>query len=126
MNEFYFFLHIVCVLLFLFGALCFGKKTLATFVAVSWLFANFFVSKQILLFGFEVTASDVYVMGGMFGSCLLQEIWGRDVAKKTMILSFYLLTFAALGAFFHVLYTPSSHDVMHYHYAALFEPAFRL
>ncbi len=117
MNELIFLLHCLAVLIFMLGAVRLGKDALVAFVSASWLFANFFVTKQIMLFGFEVTASDVYAIGGMLGVSLIQEFFGKTQAIRSVWISFFILAFAALTSFMHINYIPSPSDTMHGHFA---------
>jgi queuosine precursor transporter len=125
MNELIFCFHSIIIVLFLYTALYFGKEAVIACISACWLFANFFISKEIVLFGFEITASDVYAIGGMFGLSLLQEYWGKETARKAVFLSFGLLSFATTASYIHLQYTPSPHDTMHIHYSELLIPQAR-
>lgn len=113
MNEVIFLLHCSTLLTLLFIALRFGKETLTCYLAGCWLLANFFVTKQILFFGFEVTASDAYAVGGMVGANVLQQFYGRSAALQAIWISMGLLLFAAIGSAIHLAYIPSPHDTIH-------------
>jgi uncharacterized integral membrane protein (TIGR00697 family) len=126
MNESLCIVHSLAVTCFLLAALYFGKTALTTFVATSWLLANFFVTKEILFFGFEVTASDAYTIGGMLALSCLQEYFGKEAAKRAIHVSFFVLLFALVGAFVHISYIPSPHDAMHPFFAKLLAIAPRL
>lgn len=119
MNELLFFSHILIVVFFVFGALRLGKEALACLTALYAVLANFFVLKQIFLFGWNVTCSDVFAVGSILSLNLLQEYWGRETAKKTVWISFFSM--AAFGALsqIHLFYTPSSFDVSQPHFRAL-------
>lgn len=122
MNEWLFLLHCLLIVSCLFAAIAFGKEALTCFVSLSWLFANFCVTKQILFFGFEVTASDMYAIGALLSISVIQERWGKKEAQKTVILSFLLLLFASLMSILHLQYTPSPHDTTQSHFEALLGP----
>ena len=126
MNESLFFLHTLVTFFFLGVALFLGKETLVAFVATCWLFANFFVSKQIGLFGFEVTASDVYVIGAMIGMSVIQEFFGKKTAYKTMWSSFFIMGVSVVMSFFHLWYTPSAADTMQPLFEKILHPLPRL
>lgn len=126
MNECIFLFHTIAITCFLLTSLYLGRVALSAFVAISWLFANFFVTKEILFFGFEVTASDVYTIGGMLALSCLQEYFGKDAATFALKLSFVLLLFAGLASLFHIGYIPSPHDSMHAHFAEVLKAAPRL
>ena len=126
MNSYLFFTHTLVLLSFLLFALYLGKEALMLFVSTCTLFANFFVTKEILLFGFEVTASDVYTIGAMLAFNSIQEYFGKSVAQKALWISFFVLLFGAASSFLHLAYEPSPHDRMHPSYAAILSPAPRL
>lgn len=126
MNEIIFFLHILVIFVFTLGALRMGKETLSIWVCLQALFANFFVLKQISLFGFQVTASDVFAIGGILGLNLLQEFYGKEFVKKIIVTCLYCLLSFALLSIIHLLYLPSIQDRADIAYKALLQPAPRL
>ena len=126
MNEYLFLFHSLVVLAFLLGARFLGKEALVAFVSSMWFFANLFVTKQISLFGFEVTASDVYAIGGMVGMSIIQEFWGKKEATRSVWISFFLLLFTAVSSYLHLQYLPSVHDSMQPHFQALLQSTPRL
>ena len=126
MNEFLFFGHGLITIGFLFFALSMGKETVRAFVAFCWLFANLFVTKQILLFGFECTASDIYVIGAMIGTSILQEFFGKKEALSTMWSSFFVLGLFTVMTICHLFYTPSPSDSMHEAFSKILQPMPRL
>ena len=126
MNTYFFILHFVLVVSVLFVALLRGKEALTAFVAACWLFANFFVNKEIILFGLEVTASDVYAVGGMLAVAVLQEYWGQTVAKNAVWSAFIVLIFACAASFLHLSYLPSPNDSSQEAFVRLLSPAPRL
>lgn len=126
MNEWLFALHITSIFFFTLAALKLGKEALCTWICLQALLANLFVLKQIMLFGFHVTASDVFAVGGILGLNLMQEFYGKKGAQKATIACLYsLLLFAALSKI-HLLYTPSLIDVTHLSYEKILDPAPRL
>jgi uncharacterized integral membrane protein (TIGR00697 family) len=126
MNELLFLGHGLTIIFFLFLALSMGKDTICAFISVSWLLANFFVTKQVFLFGFECTASDVYVIGAMIGTSILQEFFGKKEALKSMWTSFFILALFVTMTLCHLAYTPSPSDSMHSSFLKLLEPMPRL
>lgn len=126
MNETIFFLHAAIIFLCTLGALKLGKEALKTWVCLSALLANFFVLKQIVLFNLQVTSSDVFAVGSIFGLNLLQEYHGRESAAKAGKLCFYCLIAFALFSQIHLLYIPSPEDFTALAYAQILAPAPRL
>lgn len=104
-NEIVFFTHIfVCVGLVIWAARA-GKKALIALIVLQAVFANLFVVKQMSLFGFSVTCSDVFAIGGILGLNLLQERYGRDEANAVVKASFLGLVFFMIMSQFHLWYT---------------------
>lgn len=101
-------------------ALTFCKEALASFVCLMSIFANIFVAKQIPLFGLHVTATDSLSIGTSLGLNLLQEYFGRALARKVIVLSFAAGILCTLFSQLHLLYTPSFFDSAHSHYQAIF------
>ncbi len=110
MNELIFGSHLLVNLVFLLGALRFGKKTLMIFFVLESLLANIFVLKQISLFGLSLTASDVYVVGAILALNLLQEYFGKKEAKKAVFLAFFAMTLFTVMSQLHLYYLPSPAD----------------
>ncbi len=126
MNELIFFLHAFVILFFLFVSIRLGKEALFVFVSACWLLANFFVTKQISLFGCDVTASDVYVVGGMLSTGVIQQFYGVLAAKQSVRISFLLMIFATFTSYMHLQYVPSTFDTMHVYFVTLLQATPRL
>jgi uncharacterized integral membrane protein (TIGR00697 family) len=109
-NELLFFAHILLVIGFVFGATRMGKNALVALIALQGVLANLFVIKQMSLFGFSVTCSDVFSIGGILGLNLLQEYHGKDSAQSAVKVSLICLIFFACMSQFHLLYTPLGDD----------------
>lgn len=126
MNETVFIIQALLIVGFALGALKLGKGALTAWVAIQALIANLFVLKQITLFGFDVTASDAFVIGSLLGLNFLQEYFGKAEAQKATWICFFFMFFFAIVSQLHLLYTPSQHDTMHPAFLALLTPSPRL
>ena len=126
MNETIFFLQILFVLLFCWGAFRFGKEGLTASVALLALIANLFVLKQISLFGFEVTGADAFTIGSFVSLNLLRERYGKETAGRALSLTFFILLSFAVFSVIHLLFRPTQVDFAHGAYALLLKPAPRL
>jgi uncharacterized integral membrane protein (TIGR00697 family) len=126
MNELLFFLHVVLVMGFGFGALKMGKSTLTAWIALQAVLANLFVIKQVCLFGFDVTCSDVFAIGSMLGLNLLREYFGQEAAKKALWTCLFAMLFFAAMAQMHLFYRPSLFDTTHPAFALILSPSPRL
>jgi len=113
MNELIFLIHIFS----LFGAVIvakrLGKEALVCIISLQVVLSNLFVTKQIMVFGLEVTATDAYMIGSLVGMNLLQEFFGKESAKKALTLNTFILLFFTLMSFIQIFYIPSSHDTLH-------------
>jgi len=126
MNEFIFFTQSLLIIGFCFGAFKLGKEALITWISLQALIANLFVLKQMSLFGLDVTASDVYVIGSLLGLNLLQEYFSRDEAVKATKICFYFMVFFTLISQLHLAYTPNLHDNSQTAFEILLTPSPRL
>lgn len=126
MNEYIFLIHIVTILLFTLLSLRLGLTALGTWICIQALCANLFVLKQVELFGYQVTCSDVFAIGSILGLNLIQEHYGSSDAQKIIRHCFYFLLFFSVLSQIHLLYTPSHYDTTQRAYETLLAPAPRL
>jgi queuosine precursor transporter len=96
-----------------------GAAALTASLCVQAVLANLFVLKQIELLHLNATASDVYMIGCVLTLNLLQEYYGKQIARKTIWTSFVLLLFYTIMSQLHILYIPSISDFSQVHYQAL-------
>ena len=97
----------------------FGSQALCSFLCVQALLANLFVLKQITLFGLNATASDAYIVGSVLSLNLIQEYFGKPLARKAIWISFALLVFYTIVSQIHIGYIPSQTDFSQEWYAQL-------
>jgi queuosine precursor transporter len=103
-----------------------GQSALTAWIAVLSLIANLFVLKQISLFGFNATASDIFAIGSLLGLNLLQEKFGRQAAQQAIWASFSCLFFFAIMSYIHLCYEPSQYDQTQHAYLFLLSPTPRI
>jgi len=125
-NEGIFLFQIFAILGFTWAAFRLGREALSALIAIEALLANFFVLKQITLFGMEVTPSDAFAIGSILSLNLLREYWGQDAAAKAARSSLLFLLFFAMMSQIHLLFQPSSHDTAQTAYLSLLLPSPRL
>ena len=87
-----------------------GSLALTALVSLLGVLSNVFVVKQMELFGWTVTCSDVFAIGGILGLNLLQESWGREAAQKAIKISLLCFLFFIAMTQIHLLYLPSLFD----------------
>jgi uncharacterized integral membrane protein (TIGR00697 family) len=116
------FLVITCAWVFL----RMGKSALISWIVFVGFIANLFVLKQIELFGFNATASDIFAVGGLFGLNLLQEYHGKSASQKAIWASFTCYVFFAIMSQIHLAYIPSGYDQTQAMYQSLLMHAPRI
>lgn len=126
MNELIFGLHCGLVILFVLIALRMGKEALIGWVAIQAILANLLVMKQITLFGCNATGSDVFAVGSILSLNLLQEYYGKQLARKAIWFTFLAMAFFAVMSQIHLLYHPSSYDTAQASFVKIFSAAPRL
>ena len=118
-NELIFILHTLFIGLTALGALALGRSALVAFVSIQCILANLFVLKQTTLFGLNATCADAFTIGATIGLNLLQEYFGKSIARTTIAINFFFLVFYAVISQIHLWYTPSSFDTMQEHFSPL-------
>ena len=126
MNEILFLTQILWMGFFTIAAAKAGKSALVAWIAILAFLANFFVLKQVVLFGLEVTASDAFALGSLLSLNLLQEKEGIGEAKRACWVSLATLLFFAGASQLHLALQPSMHDASQAAFSTLLTPAPRL
>jgi len=121
LNEFIFIIELFFCGLGQLAALYLGKEALSAFICTNYLLANLFVTKQIVLFGLTVTASDALAVSGMIGTNLVQEYFGKKTAQNTVIISFLIIIFVTIFSGLLLLLIPAAADTMQPHLSAVFQ-----
>jgi len=103
-NGLLFLTHIVFVGLVLVACARHSYGMSIAFLGVQLIAANLFVTKQIVLFGISTTASEVFIVSGMYGVGLIQEQHGQTAARNAIWYSFAILFFFLVSAQFHLNY----------------------
>jgi len=118
--------HIGVLVLLILLTLRLGERALHAWLCVIAVAMNLFVSKQISLFGLEVTATDALAVSYLLGFNLLQEFYGKQVARTHLLISFLVSTGFVLLSLFHLGYEPSVHDETHGAFALILAPLPRI
>ncbi|HEX2978329.1 MAG TPA: queuosine precursor transporter [Candidatus Babeliales bacterium] len=118
-NEFIFIIHSLIISFSTLYALRIGKDALIALVATLSIIANLFVTKQIALGGFIVTAADAYTIGAVLSLNMLQEYFGSKTAIRAIWISFFMMFVAAIAGQIQLWYLPALCDSMHPHFQAL-------
>lgn len=125
-NELLFFIAVIITTTATIGALRLGKEALIAVICLYAVLVNLFVSKQIILFGLCATASDSFAIGASLALNLLQEYWGAQIVRKTLLLSFCASFLYTIFSQIQILYTPHILDTAHIHFCAILEPLPRI
>src|SRR6185295_1974808 len=101
-NELLFLFHCITVAIFSLISLWLGPSALVAFICAQCILANLFVIKQTTLLGLTATCADAFTVGATLGLNLLQEYFGKEIAKKTIWINFFLLIFYAIISQIHL------------------------
>lgn len=126
MNELIFLLHIISVVSFTLLGLRLGKYTLISLVALQTVLANLFVVKQMNIFGLNATCADVFIVGSVLGTNLLQEYFGSKASSQALMTSFFTMFFYLIMSQIHLFYNPNSFDITHEHFNSILKFAPRI
>lgn len=119
MNELLFFAQVFLAFLCTYLFFRAGKEGLFVWLGVLALLANLFVSKQITLFGLEVTASDAFAIALILTLNLLQEFSGKEEAKKGGLIAVGAQLAFLLFSEIHLAFSPNQYDTSHSSYQML-------
>lgn len=87
---------------------------------------NLFVTKQITLLGLHATAADALAVGAVLCLNMLQEFYGKKIAKHALWLSFAGAVYYVLVSLLHCSYIPAQADISNVHFIALLSPMPRI
>lgn len=118
-NELLFFGHITAVSLATLYFARLGKEALVSYIALLFVMANIFVIKQITLFSWCATSADAFIIGISFGLNILQEFWGKQIARKAIWISFACSLIYTGMAQWILLYHPTTCDTTQLHLLAI-------
>lgn len=118
-NELIFAVHIFFAMATTLIALRFGKEALVALACTHGILSNLLIAKQITLFGFDVTACDIFAVSLILSLNLIQEHYGQEEARKTIGINFFILIGYVIFSQIHLLYTPNHFDTMQPHYLAI-------
>lgn len=100
----------------------FGKEALIAWVSLLGITSNLFVLKEITLFGFTATCTDSLAVGILLSLNLIQEFFGKNQARRALLISSFIACAFLLLSIFHIYYVPSSVDESQSHYSFLLQP----
>jgi uncharacterized integral membrane protein (TIGR00697 family) len=126
MNVLILCLHITAISGLTLLALRLGVESMIAWLSLLAVAMNLFVLKQITLFGLCVTSSDALAVGYLLGLNLIQEFFGRTLARKCMWISLFCSCSFVLLSQLHLLYTPNNSDSTQSHFLALLHPMPRI
>jgi uncharacterized integral membrane protein (TIGR00697 family) len=126
MNELISLLHTALVSSGVLFATYLGVEALATVIVSYCLFANIFVLKTITLCGLTATAADAFTIGATLGLNMLQEYYGKEPTRRTLIANMLVLGIYLFMVLIHLWYAPALADTTHGLYCALLYPIPRI
>ena len=98
----------------------FGRSGLFAMIVFNLLLCNIQVMKTVELFGLTTTLGNVLYASVFFATDLLSEFFGKDAAKKGVLLGFLALVTATLYMQIALLFVPSAEDFAQPHLAVIF------
>ena len=125
-NEFIFVAHIATISSIVLACALLGKEALIALISVFFLLANIFVIKQIELFGLNATGADAFIIGIGFAINLLQEKWGIQASRQSIMISLATSLIYLLMSKFHLLYNAASFDTTNEHFIILLQHTTRI
>ena len=125
-NEFIFIAHIATISSIVLGCALLGKEALIALISTFFLLANIFVIKQIELFGLNSTGADAFIIGIGFAINLLQEKWGIQTARTSIMISLTTSLIYLVLSKFHLAYQAASFDITQQHFVILLEHTTRI
>jgi queuosine precursor transporter len=98
----------------------FGKPGLFALIVFNLILCNIQVLKTIQLFGLTTTLGNILYASVFFATDLLGEHYGKEEAKKAVILGFFTLVLAVVYMQVALLFVPSDADFVQPHLEAIF------
>ncbi len=126
MTELLFFIHIILIAILAVIALRISNFALVALITILGFLANFFALKQIMLFSWHASASDVVALGIPLSFNMLQEKYGQKEAQKALYAGFFGVIVAVILSTLHCLYPSASCQTIQWHYEALLSPMPRI
>ncbi len=98
----------------------FGRTGLFALIVLNLLLCNIQVMKTVQLFGLTTTLGNVLYASIFFATDLLSEFFGKDAAKKGVLLGFLALVMATLYMQIALIFVPAAEDFAQPHLAVIF------
>lgn len=98
----------------------FGRSGLFALIVFNLLLCNIQVMKTVELFGLTTTLGNVLYASVFLTTDLLSEFYGKETARKGVLLGFLALAMATVYMQIALLFTPAESDFAHPHLAAVF------
>jgi hypothetical protein len=98
----------------------FGKTGLFALIVFNLLLCNIQVMKTVELFGMTTTLGNVLYASVFLSTDLLSEYFGKETAKRGVLIGFLTLAMATVYMQIALLFTPAEGDFAHPHLQAVF------
>jgi uncharacterized integral membrane protein (TIGR00697 family) len=99
---------------------CFGRAGLFAMIAVSLVLCNIQVIKTVELFGVTTTLGNVIYASVFLSTDMLSEFYGKEEARRGVLLGFAALVAAAVYMQIALLFSPAESDFAQPHLQAIF------
>ena len=122
-NEIIFLLHCFFALFPLLCALYFSRLDLCFIISALYIMSiNFFVQKEIVLFGFHTTTVEPFALAVFYIGNYIHGKYGEKIAWNLLLNSIISTLIISLAVYFIPLYHPSSYDTCHQLYKMIIMP----
>lgn len=118
-NEILFAISIAVTLFFSYAALFLGQEFLTATVIIFGTLANFFVIKEISLFGKAVSCTDVFFVGMVLCINFLEEFFGRKSSSRTITAYTMSMIIFLIFKSIHLSFIPTAFDTTQNHFAII-------
>ena len=88
----------------------FGKVGLFVWIAIATIICNIQTTKLIDIFGFETSLGTILYGSIFLATDIINEKYGKEQAKKTIFLGFFVMTFMTILMTIALYYVPSKSD----------------
>lgn len=112
-NEYIFLLHLILLLGSTYAAFFIDRVLLQALICIQVVSANIFIVRQMSLCGLTACGGGMYIVSSGFGLLLLQTFYSKQIAHRTLYLSFALTVFFLVLTRFQLWYVPAPVDTMH-------------
>lgn len=88
----------------------FGKMGLFVWISIATIICNIQTTKIVDIFGLETSLGTILYGSTFLATDIINEVYGKEQAKKTILMGFLVMVFMTILMTLALLYTPSKSD----------------